>query len=312
MSRNPLLFDADSQSIIGALAKNPRGESYNYAINGWGFSGYENRFNRFKNSWVYKRLMNDSSGLSELRFSVTEDASMPASFKSKNPAYKPMATRNIPRNLNGLKAIQYMKDTSEMLILDYLMRQNDRFGNIHQRNYLFSFEGGRVVTEKYKGNTDQVSKVNRGTAVVIPKMLLKDNDCGMVNPHKSVNGVVVGAVRYGSIVEYNPRNKAFNTSRYAHNFLNSIYHIAPKTYEKVMWLEKYVNTEYGKLHFIDELRFSISDFKYFKQRVEQLSQFLYDRCEAGKLHIDLDHTAFMNGEDLSNPGASRSSRYCAR
>jgi hypothetical protein len=76
-----------------------------------------------------------------------------------------------------------LKDAADLIVIDTVMNQQDRFGNVHYLAtyyYLDPKDLDRDDNPKLKSSQDLTpEEVARVGAVQIKKMLLKDNDCGV-------------------------------------------------------------------------------------------------------------------------------------
>ena len=153
--RDFLLTDDFAQSY-GALSKNPMNESF------------------------YKEFFNGG----------TSNIARAMNFRDKNPIVEMLAhnvdiSKLVGRDFtteNAQKMVQ-LKDAADLIVIDTVMNQQDRFGNVHYLAtyyYLDPKDLDRDDNPKLKSSQDLTpEEVARVGAVQIKKMLLKDNDCGV-------------------------------------------------------------------------------------------------------------------------------------
>jgi hypothetical protein len=187
--------------------------------------------------------------------------------------------------------VTQMRDMSEMLVMDYLMSQQDRFGNIHAVEYYY-FPKPAAQGQAQGSGYDKIKKekVDEGApkpagAVLVKQMLLKDNDCG--GPAKT--NVVKNA-----------------------GLIDQIRHMNAKTYANLRWLSANftAGTEVPKF-FVSEALFGQKDIDMLRTNLATLGPKLRDACVGGKLLLDLNLEDHLNGKrhdralcDASSPPKS--------
>ena len=148
------------------------------------------------------------------------------------------------------------------LVIDYLMSQQDRFGNIHAIEYYYFPKAGGGIDKVKKSKVDDGETPMPAGAVLVKKMILKDNDCG--GPLKT--NVIKGA-----------------------GLLDQIRHMNASTYKHLRWLASSFapGTEAPKF-FVSEALFGQKDIDMLRANLATASQKLHDACASGKLLLDLD------------------------
>lgn len=239
------VFTDDLQHVYGALSVNPR--------------------NEFKYKEVYGRFRYDT------RYET---------FMKQKPYLK--LTRSKPihhyieRNLqSAANEITQMKDVSDMIVMDYIMSQQDRIGNIHFYYHWVQEINGELVLSKAtiddNDNVDATEKSNMTAngAVLIKKMILKDNDCGVIKSNMMI----------------------------AKGVLNKVKHLSLSTYNKLLTFHDFINTIEGENYIKENWLFSDKDFYKVKTNTNKLMSTLYDKCKQGALHLDLDLQPFLNAQE---------------
>jgi len=138
----------DGSESFGAISENPTGEQ-KYYEDFWPVAAQKKGITKFKSTRTYKRL-----GL-------------------KKPASSFIGTRLSDENL---QEIQALKDASNMLILDSIFGQGDRFGNIHAYHiFMTPQEDGSLkkltlkdVSKMIKENGTDTEKANLRKANAMP------------------------------------------------------------------------------------------------------------------------------------------------
>lgn len=231
-NKKDALYTSDLLQIYGGLQENARGEEKFSEINRRGADpNYASQFVRTP-QWA-----NVSNG-------------------------KPLAQITGRTLAESAQVVTTMKDISEMLVMDFLMSQQDRFGNIHQiPHYYFPKEGGKIDKVK-KSKVDDGEAPMPAGAVLVKKMIMKDNDCG--GPTKT------------------------NVTKNA-GLIDQIRHMNKKTYANIQWLSANfaAGTEVPKF-FVSEALFGQKDIDMMRSGLAALAPKLKDACVNGKLLLDLD------------------------
>ncbi len=243
-SKKDFLLTADFEQSYGALSVNPSKELFYTEF----FNGGPNnvaRAQRFRDGNPLVLLLANKAAISTQVGSVF------------NPA-------------NVQKMVQ-LKDISDMIVIDYLMNQQDRFGNIdYVTRYYYrspsAADGtpGKVVVSKDL-TPDQVTQLG---AVQIKKMMLKDNDCGVSKQNV--------AKQVGLITR--------------------VAHMDPQTYVAVMRLNAKADSPETKKFFTNELLFTATDYAGFRDNLKQLATTFHDACAQGRLALDLDLDAHFSNK----------------
>ena len=241
--RDFVLTDDFTQSY-GALSENPTHESF-----------YKEFFNGGANNLA--RALN---------------------FRDKNPVVQ-MLARNVDISTlvgrsftteNVQKMVQ-LKDAADLIVIDTLMNQQDRFGNIHYLTTYYYVDAADLDGDgspKLKSSKNLTSEeAARLGAVQLKKMLLKDNDCG--------------------VAKQNVANQAGLADRIAH--------IDPKTYLLLQQLNAVADSAETKDFFVRELVFTANDYVNIRRNLKDLATKLHQACLKGGLKLDLDlQTHFSN------------------
>lgn len=229
------VFSKDLREVYGALSVNPRGEQRYKDV--YGSFRYDTRYQTFMRQAPYQML---SDGRSIDRIIGTD-------FKT-----------------SIAKRIQ-LKDVSDMIILDLIMSQQDRPGNIHYINVWAYQEDGKVKTKKVKYDDNdnielsQKTEMQQKGGVVVKQMVLKDNDCGVAKDNL--------AKKY--------------------NWLGPIKHMSKATYDKFMEFEASLSSSVVKSIITQEWLFTAYDYKKLAERSSWLKSELQRKVNSGELKLDL-------------------------
>ena len=257
--RYPKIVDQTQSQVYGALIQNIKGEEIYYDVSGYG--DYDSRYSRFLRQ---KPFLNVASTQS-----LTQIAGSSA-FEKVAPL-----------------AVQ-MKDVSDMILLDTLLNQQDRIGNIHFKfvwYYQDTSNPGAWVTEKSDAEIVQDKTGARKTvvspteqaamsaknAVLVKEMYLKDNDCGV--------------------------NKD-NMMR-KHGVIEKVRHMSYKTYARFMKLAKMMPLKETNAYLTREFLLDHEDNEKVLSNVQHARNVLYKNCQSGALKFDVDLEDYASGAPSS-------------
>jgi hypothetical protein len=272
------LYVDGGKFLYGSLSENIKRESNYTEVSGVG--PYETRYERFSQQPPFKKVI-DGRDVEDILGSAKD-------FKSSLPV------------------IQQMADVSNMVVLDTLLSQDDRIGNIH---FFVSYSSidvdGKVHTKRlskkdmevitklagakplsrlrevdFISMTDSFLKAKPEVTtdkkfspggVLVREMVLKDNDCGVDVDKRS--------------------NKMRKISA-----IEAVRHVTPQTYQAIMALQRDVNAADSKMKefFINTLLYRDIDYtksgKSFTDNLSKVASVLKANCKNGSLKIDLDYS----------------------
>ncbi len=227
--KRDLLMSDDKQQSFGALQKNPtKEEKY-----------------------------------SEMFFGGADQALRAVNFRDKSPIYQLLRSSR-PANIlvsnrfeaGNLQKLIQMRDVADMILLDTLMNQSDRFGNVHYKEEYFYVEGNDVKHVDELTAQDITAK----GAVKAKVMMMKDNDCGLNRPNHLKNA----------------------------GLLAGLAHFNPETYHKLLQLNQALASDSIKSFMKKETMMNDTDYASLKANAAFAASTLQNACRAGKLQLDLD------------------------
>ena len=183
--------------------------------------------------------------------------------------------------------LYWMREISEIALLDYIFSQQDRVGNIDYRWVWYWIENGKVHKQRRQSGSFKRNRMHRQTVPadiapfspqLIQRTCLNDNDAG-------------GRVPYA--------NYAKKTG-----MLQKLRHISAKTYTQLLRLNHDLQNQ-GEIYHYIAANF-ILDAKQQRQIVKNTRlalDILQDTCEIGKLRFDLD-----NPKDFLRTGSVQTQR----
>ena len=251
------LFTPDRSCIYGVLL-NGKGGRYGAEVNGirsrWGTRQNED----FQRTAPYLALQSHKPLAEAIHY-------------GKSRIARSSTLRKATGDVSELQMIFWMREITEIVLLDYIFSQQDRIGNIDYRWYWYWVEDGEVKKKRQKGKFDRTrmaqiqppAEIATFKPLLIQRTFLNDNDAG-------------GRVPY--------TNFAKKTG-----MLQKLRHFSQKTYEKLVALDQDLRTQ-GPVHQYIETHFVLD-----KRQQQQITKntrlalsILKDTKKQGKLQFDLD------------------------
>lgn len=255
-SKPAVLFDTSGTQVWGGLLDSPKGkELYSEVFKKPGARfNYDTRYQDFKLTTPYLKLKNTA----------------------------PLATKLGTDLAAVAQTMVQMKDVSDMILLDYLLNQQDRMGNIHYLSYYLYLKDGELKDRKVKDEdaTDgTATDMKAKGAVVVKRMLLADNDCGVTKDN---------LMRSNQILE-------------------GMGHMGLETYRRLLWLSKQLQTPEWKSFFREELQFTQNDLEKSSGanpgllvNAANAAKILQDKCRKGTLQLDLNIILQLQGKNIAD------------
>lgn len=291
------LFTNDNQKIYGVMLKDS-GERYGAEINGirseWGVQSSID----FSKTPAFMALSNPE----ELIHSINEavyayPAYLKAETKKHGGGLFKKKNAEALSNLNTLKAalpliskaqmIFWMKELSEIVILDTIFGQQDRIGNIDYKWFAYSIdENGKLIEEKLDSAAPFVkladvkaSVRNMNSPVVVQRTMMGDNDAG---------------VRTGYV----------NFSKNA-KLIESVSHISDKTYEQLKKLVLDLNSS-GDIYtkFSQSYGLKSKEVEQIVLNTNYVFQVLKAKCEKKQLKFDLAPKEYLKTKNVVEKSVS--------
>ena len=233
---NPSLYTKDGKQLYGVLQANPTGEqSYPHLSDLGGAAA-------FAASSEFARVTSSS----------------PLKLNYKDAAGK--------LNQAAVQQIVQIRDLSDMVLMDYIMSQADRFsGNMHSEKVYLWIENGVLKSESKKSDpakaAEQLKQIP-ADAVLVNRMIMKDNDAGLIS----------------------------GNSAKTNHLLEKISHMDSKTYDRLLDLQKELQKPEVAQWYQTELLFTSADFNTMKNNVDQAVAILSGRKDNG-LFLDANVSA---------------------
>ena len=241
---NSTLYTKDGKQLYGALQANPTGEQ------------------------SYPHL-SDLQGASA--FAASAEFSK---VTSPNPLKLECIDASGKLNQSAVQQIVQIKDLSDMILMDFIMSQADRFsGNIHSEKVYVWIENGVLKHEAKKSDPAKAAEQLKEIppeAVLINRMIMKDNDAGLVS----------------------------GNSAKSYHLLDKTSHIDPKTYNRLLDLQSNLQKPEVAQWYQTELLFTPADFNTVKNNVDQAVGILSSRKDK-KLFLDASLSLALGLEEAN-------------
>lgn len=245
------LFSDDGAFVYGALSQNIKKEFKYKELFG---ASYATRYADFKKKQAYKNLL--------------DPRPVATWFSSRDER---------ARLAEAAQTVTQMRDIADMIVMDYILSQADRIGNIHFFWSYISLDGsglnGKTLSQKAhiitdaKGN-DIVDPVEAQEMAakqmpLVKTMLVRDNDCGVVKSNEARNNQLLAGLK----------------------------HISPSTYKRIIWLASLLGTVEEvplKGFFFAEALMTNEDWQKTRTYLSEVAAKLKADCLSGQLLPDLD------------------------
>ena len=224
---NPTLYIEDGKQLYGALQANPTGEE------------------------SYPHL-SDLGGAAAFAASAEF-----GKVTSSNPLKLECIDTSGKLDQVAVQQIVQIKDLSDMVLMDFIMSQADRFsGNMHSQKIYVWIDNGVLKHKARKSDSAKAAdpaKQIPPEAVLINRMILKDNDAGLIS----------------------------GNSAKSYHLLEKISHIDPKTYNRLLELQEELQKPEVAQWYQTELLFTATDLNTVKNNVDQAIGILSNRKGKG-------------------------------
>ena len=249
------LFTRDRKQIYGVLLQ-PHGDRYGPEINGTRQSGWGEGQNRdFQETPPFLALR------SELPLPEAIDAGIHAAA-ANTTLRQSMRSGVAPEQM-----VFWMKELTEITLLDFIFSQQDRVGNIDYLSYWYWVDNG-AIRHMPASSTHLPDEIAAQHAIRIRRTQLNDNDAG-------------GKLPYAN---YTKKTR----------MLEKIRHYSADTYRRLLRLAADFESR-GELYGYVRDSFGLSgpQFEQVVSNTRLAAGIMRDSCRAGRLRFDLDPVAFL-------------------
>jgi hypothetical protein len=262
-SERSRLFTSDLKQIYGAMLSK-KGERYGTYFYGTRESGWANQYKDLKVAPPFGGIKTDSSLADAIQAGI--------SLGKKSSTI----TKEIAGTPSNEQMVSWMQDMSEIAVMDYILSQQDRVGNI---DYIWAWaytEGNELKYKNLSGDEKKYSREKMAKAkltapaeltgknpILIQRTILNDNDAGGLD-------------------QYTNFTKKFK-------LLQEIRHLNAGFYLKIQSLSKDLNTDGELAHYIHST-FGMAeiDYKSMVTNAKLAADILKASCKNRSLRFDLD------------------------
>jgi hypothetical protein len=249
------LFTADRAALYGVMLRST-GNRYNSEVNGTRASGWgEGQNYDFQATAPFLALRSDKP--------LEEAVADGLAEALKDPQIR----RDMGDDTDPRQIVVWMADVANISLMDFILSQQDRVGNIDYAEHWYWIENGELKSRKAVAHGPETNPLPEG-AVRLKRTHLNDNDAG-------------ARVEYANFAE-------------STGMLDDLHHFPARTYRQLMALEADFRDE-GPLHAYFATSFGLSDRQLAQlvRNTELAAGTLRLQCEAGAIRFDLDPEAFL-------------------
>lgn len=249
------LFTSDLSAIYGVLLSSS-GDRYNSEVNGTRASGWGKGQNLdFQQTAPFLALRSSATVDKAIAEGIAE------AIKDKQ------ILKDMGADVSPAQVAFWMSDIANIVLLDFMLSQQDRVGNIDFVPHWYWVENGEVKSRKAVRHGAETDPLPEG-AIRIKRTHLNDNDAG-------------GRVEYANFAK-------------STEMLQKLRHFPAGTYRQLMALDADLQAQ-GPLHayLSDSFGLATAQFDQLVANTALAAQILRETCERGDLRLDLDPQAFL-------------------
>lgn len=249
------LFTADRRQIYGALTSSP-GHRYGSEINGTRVSGWGKGQNEdFQKTPAFLALRSGKPLAEAIEHGLSEGRT------------DRQIAKDLGASVPSQQMVFWMTELTEIVLLDFILSQQDRVGNIDFTPYYYWLDGGTVKHKKAKHHEPGDGSVP-GDAILLRRTNLNDNDAG-------------GRVQYANFAK-------------STQMLERLRHMNAGTYRKLVALNADLQVG-GQIYQWLAASFGLSEREVAQvlKNTSLATGILRESCEAGRLIFDLEPKEFF-------------------
>ncbi|MDE0588322.1 hypothetical protein OU789_00110 [Halocynthiibacter sp. C4] len=253
------IFTSDRKQIYGILTLSP-GHRYGSEINGTRKSGWGKGQNLdFQETPAFLALREDAPLVEAIDTGLA---------KGRRDS---QINRDLGPDVSREQMVYWMRELSEIVLLDFIFSQQDRVGNIDFTPYYYWTENGELEHKKAKHHEINDGDIPSG-AILLRRTNLNDNDAG-------------GRVAYANFAK---------TTR----MLEKLRHFDGKLYERLIALNQDLQSQGPIYNWLSKsLGLKDAEVSQVVKNTALAAGILHESCQANKLRFDLNPKVFfLNGE----------------
>lgn len=231
-------FTSDLKNIRGVLYKD-QGDRYGYEFIGsddWGQAASD----KYMATAPYRALRTDANLNSAIKAGL--------------------AVAGRTGKTSNLQMIRWMRDLTEIAVLDYILSQQDRFGNLdYVKKYVWVQDGAVHMRDFEEG----MKGLEQFKPQIIQETQMGDNDASV--------------------------HWSYTNFAKMHGYLNDLNHFSAKTYRRLFDLAADFKAQRTVANYLkSELGYNDKELARFEKQLNEVVDILKRQCEAKKLRFDLD------------------------
>ena len=253
------IMTADRKQVYGVMLSSP-GHRYGSEINGTRKSGWGKGQNRdFQETPAYRALRAEAPLLEAIETGIREAT-------RDRQIRKDLGDQGTPQQM-----VFWMRELSEIVVMDFIMSQQDRVGNIDFTPYYYWVEEGQAKRKKAKHHEPGDGSVPEG-ADRLRRTNLNDNDAG-------------GRVAYANFAK-------------STEMLQKLRHFDGGVYEQLLRLNADLQTQ-GEIYswLSSSLGLADAEVSQFVKNTALAAGILQQTCREGKMRFDLNPVRFLETGD---------------
>ncbi|NQZ18928.1 MAG: hypothetical protein HRT44_06695 [Bdellovibrionales bacterium] len=266
-----IFADETKENLYGVFIKGP-GERYGPEFNGIRGGGYVSQHQKFQKTPGFYALKSSKSALE----ATMEGVSLAGQSSTMRPYLKKLSGSE-----GQQQVLFWMRELTELNLLDFIFSQQDRVGNIDYRFYWYYVKNGEVKRQKVEADYDNRNRdfidrlspegvtdkdgdlIAQYNPIIVQRTFLNDNDAGTKTSYANF------AKRVGH--------------------LDGMKHYSLKIYRKLHELNRDLQAK-GEIYqwAANSIGLTSGELKWFRENTRLATQSLTAQCEAG-MKFDLDN-----------------------
>lgn len=180
---------------------------------------------------------------------------------------------------SAARGIYTLKDMADMVLVDYIMGQKDRMHNIESVPFYYHLKDGAIIESLASSVSDPSVLGSTVTRQPVHRVVLRDNDCGVrVNDNLFAQKRTLDGLRHMDPVTYRMFRKT------AHEYRTG-------KVKSFLLREATMDTPFLWGNNIDSV---------IGKNFQEADRILYQNCKSGKLLLDLDLNAHLQGANTAD------------
>ncbi len=267
------IFTDDQEKIYGVLL-NGKGERYGSEFNGTRESGWGSGQNRdFQKTAAFRALRTEGDLLSAVESGLDK-------------ARKSSKMRKDLVDVSDQQMVLWMREVTEIILLDYIFNQQDRIGNIDYRWYWAYVDGTKTKFKREKRDEYEDLPRKKMGEIPVPENLVGFNPI-LVQRSRINDNDAGGRVEY---VNFTKKTK----------MLDGLKHYSEKIYRKLMGLNQDLQSQ-GPIYqwLVNEIDLTEDRREEIVNNVKEAAAIIKSQCESMIFDLDDADEFLSDGPDIT-------------